>query len=101
MRVLAYGGPRIVAVAETAVQTGLIALVQLYRWVGSPLKVYLLGDTARCRFAPSCSTYALVALQRHGVCVGAGLAARRICRCHPWGGQGADPVPEAPLGGPA
>lgn len=46
-----------------------------------------------CRFAPSCSEYALEALERHGAVKGGWLAARRICRCHPWGGEGFDPVP--------
>ena len=46
-----------------------------------------------CRFAPSCSEYALEALERHGAARGGWLAARRICRCHPWGGEGFDPVP--------
>jgi putative membrane protein insertion efficiency factor len=49
----------------------------------------------RCRYEPSCSQYALEALERHGARKGAWLAARRIGRCHPWGGYGADPVPEA------
>jgi uncharacterized protein len=46
-----------------------------------------------CRFAPSCSEYAMEAIQRHGPWRGGALAARRIVRCHPWGGSGFDPVP--------
>lgn len=46
-----------------------------------------------CRFAPSCSEYALEALSRHGLVKGSGLALRRLLRCHPWGGSGYDPVP--------
>lgn len=72
----------------------LIGGIQGYRWVLSPLKVVLLGDLARCRFQPSCSAYALEAIVKHGPIAGTGLAVRRVCRCHPWGGQGLDPVPE-------
>jgi putative membrane protein insertion efficiency factor len=46
-----------------------------------------------CRFTPSCSAYALEAIQVRGACQGVGLAAHRLCRCHPWGGSGYDPVP--------
>lgn len=46
-----------------------------------------------CRFAPTCSEYALEALRRHGSWRGGWLALRRIMRCHPWGGSGYDPVP--------
>jgi putative membrane protein insertion efficiency factor len=49
--------------------------------------------TPRCRFHPSCSAYALEALERHGALRGSWLAARRVGRCHPWGGSGLDPVP--------
>ncbi|MCX8508397.1 MAG: membrane protein insertion efficiency factor YidD [Rhodobacteraceae bacterium] len=47
-----------------------------------------------CRYQPTCSAYALEALARHGGVKGGWLAARRICRCHPWGGSGHDPVPD-------
>ena len=46
-----------------------------------------------CRYQPSCSAYAITALQRYGAAKGGWLALKRICRCHPWGGQGSDPVP--------
>lgn len=50
---------------------------------------------ASCRFQPTCSGYALEAIKVHGGLKGSWLALRRIGRCHPWGGSGFDPVPEA------
>lgn len=47
----------------------------------------------QCRFLPTCSEYAADAIRSHGAAKGAGLALRRIARCHPWGGSGYDPVP--------
>ncbi|MGB9992693.1 membrane protein insertion efficiency factor YidD [Pseudoduganella rhizocola] len=49
----------------------------------------------RCRFYPSCSNYAIEALRTHGAAKGSWLAARRVCRCHPWNPGGHDPVPAA------
>jgi len=66
----------------------IIGLVHLYRWLISPL----IGP--RCRYLPSCSAYALEALERHGLWRGGRLACARILRCHPWGGSGHDPVPD-------
>jgi putative membrane protein insertion efficiency factor len=65
----------------------LIGLVKLYRVALSPW----LGTN--CRYQPTCSEYAIEALREHGVFRGTWLAARRIARCHPWGGSGYDPVP--------
>lgn len=48
-----------------------------------------------CRFDPTCSAYALTALERHGAFKGSWLILRRILRCHPWGGHGVDDVPSA------
>jgi len=64
-----------------------ILLVRFYQHVLSPLK------PASCRFMPTCSAYTIEAFQRHGALRGGWLATRRICRCHPWGGHGYDPVP--------
>jgi uncharacterized protein len=46
-----------------------------------------------CRFLPTCSEYATEAIIKHGAGKGSILAAKRICKCHPWGGEGFDPVP--------
>jgi len=64
--------------------------IQIYRYTLSPL----IGPT--CRFYPSCSAYALEAIDQHGMARGGWLAARRIGRCHPWHPGGYDPVPAAP-----
>ena len=48
-----------------------------------------------CRFDPTCSAYALTALERHGALKGSWLTVRRILRCHPWGAHGVDDVPDA------
>jgi len=52
------------------------------------------GRPSPCRFDPTCSTYAREALERHGAARGTWLTLRRLVRCHPWGGMGADPVPD-------
>lgn len=77
------------------VQHILIAAVRVYRLMISPAQVFLFGPTGQCRFTPSCSQYALDAVRKHGALSGSWLAARRVCRCHPWGGYGHDPVPDA------
>jgi putative membrane protein insertion efficiency factor len=64
-----------------------IAAIKLYQWIISPL----LG--AKCRFTPTCSHYGLEAFIKYGVFKGFWLTAKRISRCHPWGGHGYDPVP--------
>jgi putative membrane protein insertion efficiency factor len=68
--------------------------LRLYRRTLSPAQAVLFGPLERCRFAPSCSEYALEAIQVHGALAGSWLGLRRICRCHPWGDCGHDPVPQ-------
>jgi hypothetical protein len=75
------------------VQYILIVVVRLYRWALSPAMTFLFGPLAGCRFTPSCSAYALQAIQRHGALAGGWLAMKRLGRCHPWGDCGSDPVP--------
>jgi putative membrane protein insertion efficiency factor len=68
--------------------------IRVYQLTLSPAQIFLFGAAAGCRYTPSCSAYAMEALREHGVAAGTVLAARRICRCHPWGGCGHDPVPK-------
>ncbi len=70
-----------------AVTIILRALIRTYQLLVAPM----LGPV--CRFTPSCSVYAAEAIAVHGPVRGVGLSAARLCRCHPWGGSGHDPVP--------
>ena len=65
----------------------LVGIIRLYQKTISPL----LGHN--CRFRPTCSEYAIEAIQVHGVVKGLWLGIRRLLRCHPWGPHGYDPVP--------
>lgn len=64
-----------------------LLLIKIYQLLISPLL------PPACRYTPTCSQYAVEALRKHGLFKGGWLAARRILRCHPWGGSGYDPVP--------
>ena len=64
-----------------------ILLIRFYQKCISPLK------PPSCRFTPTCSQYAIEAIRKYGPIKGCWLAAKRIGRCHPWGGSGYDPVP--------
>lgn len=65
----------------------LLGLIRFYQYAISPLL------PPRCRYNPTCSQYAVLALQKYGLMKGSWLAIKRICRCHPWGGCGHDPLP--------
>ena len=67
-----------------------VAILTVYRAVISPLY----GDV--CRYYPSCSHYALQAIQHHGVVKGVWFGSRRIARCHPWSEGGIDDIPVRP-----
>ncbi|MEI6268420.1 MAG: membrane protein insertion efficiency factor YidD [Methylococcaceae bacterium] len=66
----------------------LIAIIKFYKFFISPL----LGSN--CRFYPSCSSYSVEALQRHGAIIGSYLTFKRLLKCHPFHQGGIDPVPE-------
>ena len=66
-----------------------------YKLFVSPVLHWLAGPGAGCRYEPFCSQYFLEACEVHGVLRGSWLGVKRIARCHPWGGQGFDPVPPA------
>ena len=65
----------------------LIALIRFYQKFISPL------FPGCCRYRPTCSQYMIEAIQTHGIVKGLWLGTKRLLRCHPWGGQGFDPVP--------
>jgi putative membrane protein insertion efficiency factor len=67
----------------------LVFVLRAYRFLISPLY----GQV--CRYYPTCSAYALQAVETHGALRGSWLAARRVCRCHPWAEGGVDHVPPA------
>lgn len=70
----------------SVMSTALVRTVRGYQYLAA-------GRPSPCRFDPSCSSYAIDALTTHGAVRGTWLAIRRLARCHPWGGQGYDPVP--------
>lgn len=73
----------------------LTGLVRFYQLAISP------WTPSACRYTPTCSSYALEAIEKHGAARGSWLAVRRIGRCHPWGGKGYDPVPPPDSGAEA
>ena len=66
-----------------------VFLIRIYQRTISPI------FPSTCRYSPSCSHYAVEALQTHGLWKGSALVIKRISSCHPWGGSGYDPVPDA------
>ncbi|MDX1923210.1 MAG: membrane protein insertion efficiency factor YidD [Alphaproteobacteria bacterium] len=78
---------KLLTIAEYVIATVMIGAIQLYRWTLSPI----IGRF--CRFQPTCSVYTIEAIKIHGPWAGGVLGIKRICRCHPAGGFGFDPVP--------
>mgnify|MGYP002638209975 FL=1 len=65
-----------------------VVVIRLYQWFISPIL------KTNCRYLPSCSEYAILSLQEHGILKGLFLTFKRISSCHPFGGEGYDPVPK-------
>jgi uncharacterized protein len=72
----------------------LVFAIHVYRWTLSPAQIFFFGPTAGCRFTPTCSQYGIDAICGRGAVAGSWLTVKRICRCHPFGGCGHDPVPQ-------
>lgn len=78
----------------TMLETSLMVVLRLYRTMVSPVLVALFAPMGfGCRFTPTCSEYAMDAVRTHGAMRGTALTVGRLCRCHPWGHCGYDPVP--------
>jgi hypothetical protein len=71
----------------------LLGVIWLYRRMLSPVLPAVFGPACGCRFHPTCSVYATQAVREYGAVVGAGLALRRLLKCHPLHPGGFDPVP--------
>ena len=69
-------------------------MIVLYQKLINPILHFIGGPYAGCRFTPSCSNYCLEAVETHGAIKGMLYGMWRICRCHPWGGEGEDLVPK-------
>ena len=65
-----------------------ILIIRIYQWIISPLL------KTNCRYLPTCSEYAALSLKEHGVIKGLYISFKRVLSCHPYGGEGYDPVPK-------
>jgi len=88
---MASGAEAASAIGKGMAKAIVKAPVHAYRWILKPLIGW------ECRHLPSCSEYALEAIDRNGAWRGSWLALSRVCRCHPWGTHGFDPVPDIAL----
>ena len=80
---------KIFNITDTCAVKFLLSLIKIYKLFLSPL----LGNN--CRYHPTCSSYAIEALETHGLIKGLYLSIKRVSKCHPLGGSGIDHVPEA------
>ena len=78
---------KLTSLLSKCLSRGMLALIAFYRSCISPL------TPPTCRYTPTCSQYAVEAIQKYGPLKGGWLALKRILRCHPFGGSGYDPVP--------
>jgi hypothetical protein len=81
------GVPVVADGARRASRRAVVRMIRLYQQLRA-------GRPSPCRYWPTCSGYAIEAVERHGIGRGGFLALRRIARCHPFGGRGVDPVPD-------
>ncbi|MEA1873773.1 MAG: membrane protein insertion efficiency factor YidD [Bacteroidota bacterium] len=79
---------KILSLIKRVITLALIAIVKFYKLVISP------WTPSSCRHVPTCSSYAIEALQKHGPVKGLWLSVKRLSKCHPWGTSGYDPVPK-------
>jgi putative membrane protein insertion efficiency factor len=96
---LSFGLRHSLVISASSLVIGLLTLaIRAYQLTISPAQTFLFGPTGGCRFTPTCSQYAMDAVREHGALAGGVLAAKRICRCHPWGDCGHDPAPKKEFG---
>ena len=92
---LSFGLRHSLAISASSLVIRLLTLaIRAYQLTISPAQMFLFGPAAGCRFTPTCSQYAIDAIHERGALAGSWLMAKRICRCHPFGGCGHDPVPD-------
>lgn len=93
--ILSFGLCHSLAISVSSLVNGILILaIRAYQLTISPAQAFIFGPTSGCRFTPTCSQYGIEAIRERGAVAGSWLTAKRICRCHPFGGCGHDPVPQ-------